>query len=191
MIWRISRRRRLSITIFMYSQNVNKERNRHSPSCDFCSGPPSAVIPVGGGLFICPQKSRIKRLLGQSSNVIYCCPLIIRDLLGYGTNSVRINLEICSKSQFTSSSLPLLYAHKSLYFRHLNIALHLFSFYKTSTLPLLILYFTSTDHLQHRKEVAPNSIKECNYSQLGNITFPAWERNIPSLGINAEHRDGE
>ena len=58
-------------------------------------------------------------------------------------------------------------------------------------LPLLYLYFTSTAHLQHRKEVAPNSVKECNYSQLGNITFPAWERNIPSLGINVEHRDSE
>ena len=63
--------------------------------------------------------------------------------------------------------------------------------YFPSTKPLLYLYFTSTDHLQHRKEVAPNSVKECNYSQLGNITFPAWERNIPSLGINVEHRDSE
>ena len=63
--------------------------------------------------------------------------------------------------------------------------------YFPSTKPLLYLYFTSTDHLQHRKEVAPNSVKECNYSQLGNKTFPAWERNIPSLGINAEHRDSE
>ena len=60
-----------------------------------------------------------------------------------------------------------------MYIRCLHNFVHLPIFYKSSTLPLLNLY----------KEIL---YKVNNYSHVGNKVFPAWEWNVPTLGINAE-----
>ena len=58
-----------------------------------------------------------------------------------------------------------------------------------STLILLFSYITPTLILLHYNRndklasiAAIFSIKGSNYSHTGNIIFPAWEQNIPTLG---------
>ena len=62
--------------------------------------------------------------------------------------------------------------------------------YLTSTKPLLNLYLTSTKPLPKGKVISYSFVfiisnKVNIYSHVGNKVFPAWELNVPTLGINA------
>jgi len=66
----------------------------------------------------------------------------------------------------------------------------LFMHYFVSIYLLLYLYFTSTYPLWYFYTFVSGrgivSMKEKKCSHVGNMAFPRWERNIPTLGINAE-----
>ena len=69
--------------------------------------------------------------------------------------------------------------------------LHLLSSYFASTLPLLCLYLASTLSLfavygRLRLGCRQRSMGLAQYSHLGNKMFPAWEHNIPTLGISSQ-----
>ena len=70
--------------------------------------------------------------------------------------------------------------------------LHLFKFYKTSTLPLPNLYWISISYLYKLNYCKPTMEHRPAWcSHLGNKQFPPWEQNIPTLGTKHSHTGNE
>ena len=82
--------------------------------------------------------------------------------------------------------MPLPKTRKSTYIKGLIEILHLFSFYKSSILPLPYPYYQSTRQREGAESLSLRQIKvptyTKHYSHLGEAVFPRWEHDIPKVG---------